>query len=152
MQTSKTMPPSIFTVGDIDFSKMVFSKPISQLFPARLPIGIAKKQALLTHFGGATFDVMCNVITFCSHSTAPFGSPKRTRSRCSNISLPLCWTLPKHHTVTLSENTPLPLDTGALQNALDALGCVYSSWLTKNPLLYLWLQDATQDPETFVSI
>ena len=143
------MPPSVFTVVDIDFSKTVFLKLISHFFFAQISIGIAKKQALLAHFGDATFDAMRNVIPFCAHSIAPFGSPKRNRSHCSNISLPLCWPLPSHHTFTLSDNIPLPLDAGKLQNALDALGCVDLSWLTNNPLLDLWLQAVRQDPDTF---
>ena len=133
------MLPSVFKVGDIDFSKTVFSKPISHLLSARLSIVIAKKQALLTQFGNATFDAMREVIPFHAHSTAPFGSPKRNRSRLSNIALPLCWPLTGHHTVTLSVDTPLSLDSGALHNVIDALGCVDSSWLTQNPLLDLWL-------------
>ena len=65
-------------------------------------------------------------------------------------SLSLFLLLPSHHTVTLSDKIPLPLDAGALQNALDALGCVDSSWLTHNHLLYLWMQAALQDLDTFV--
>ena len=139
MQTSNPMPPSMFTVGDIYFSKIVFSKPIYHLFSTQLSIGIANKRSLLTHFGDATFSVMRNVIPFRSHITAPVRSPKRTCSCCSNISLPLCWPLPSHHTVTLSNCIPLTSDAGTFQNAMDDLGCVNSSWLTNNPLLDLWL-------------
>ena len=146
------MLPSVFTVGDIDFIKAVFLKPITHLFFARLSIGIAKKQALLTHFGDATFDAMRDVIPFRSHSVAPFWSPKSIRSCFSNIDLPLCCTLPSHHTVTLSDNIPLPLDAGALYNTLDALGCVELSWLTKNLLLDLWMQGARNEPYTCVLI
>ena len=114
------MQQSVFTVDHIDFSKTVFSKLISHLFSDKLSIGIANKQALLTHFGNATFDAMCNVIPFCAHSTATFGSPKRSRIFYSNIALPLCWHLPSHHIVTLSDDTPISLDAGTLQNVLDA--------------------------------
>ena len=79
-RTSNPMPPSVFTVVDIDSSKTVFLKLISHFFSAQISIGIAKKQALLAHFGDATFDAMRNVIPFRDHSIAPFGSPKRTRS------------------------------------------------------------------------
>ena len=89
MQTSNPMPPSVFTVVDIDFSKTVFLKLISHFFFAQISIGIAKKQALLAHFGDATFDAMRDVIPFCAHSTATLGSLKRTRSRCYNIGLTL---------------------------------------------------------------
>ena len=146
------MPPSVFTVGNINFSKTVFYKPISRLFFARLSIVIANKQALLTHFGNDTFDVMRNVIPFRAHPTAPSGSPKRTRSRFSKKNLPLCWPLPSNYAVALSDDTPLPSDSGALHNALDAIGYVKSSWLMKNHILDLWLQAAHQDPYTFVPI
>ena len=106
----------------------------------------------MTHFGDATFDAMRDVIPFRAHSTAPFGSPNMTRSCCSNIALLLLWPLPIHHTVTLSKDILVPLDSNALQNAMDALGYAKSSWLTKNPLLDLWLQAARQDPDTFVPI
>ena len=52
----------------------------------------------------------------------------------------------------LSDNNPLTSDSGALQNALEDLGFVDFSCLTNNPLLYLWLQAAHQDPDTFVQI
>ena len=146
------MLPSVFTFEDIDFSKTVFSKPISHFFSIQLSIGVARKQALLTHVGNATFDTMCDVILFHAQSTAPFGLPKRTLSLCSNFSIPLFWNLPINHTITLSYNTPLPLDSRELQNALDDLGCVDLYWLTKNPLLDLWLQANCQEPETFVLI
>ena len=79
-RTSDLMLPSVFTVDDIKFSKMVFSKPIHQILSALLSIGIANKQGLQTHFDNATFDAMRNVTPFCAYSTAPFESPKRTRS------------------------------------------------------------------------
>ena len=52
----------------------------------------------------------------------------------------------------LLDDTPLPLDAGTLQNALDALGCVESSWITTDPLLDLWIQDSNQYPDTFVPV
>ena len=95
---------------------------------------------------------MRNVVPFRAHITAPIISPKRTLSSCSNIALPLCCPLPSHYIVTLLDNIPLPQDTGALQNALDALGCVDLLWLTANPLLDLWLQATRHGPDTFVPI
>ena len=139
----------LFTISDINFSKTVFFEPIYQLLSAQISIGIAKKQALMTHFGDANFDVMRSIIPFRSHSTAPFGLPKMNRSCCSNIYLPLGRPLPSHHNITISHNTPFLLDAGALQNALDTLIFVYSSWLTNNPLLDLWMQAACQYPDTF---
>ena len=112
----------MFTVGHIEFSKTVISKPIYYLFSTLLSIGITKKQALLTHFDDGIFDVMRNVIPLRAHSTAPIGSPKTTYSSCSKISVLLCWNLPSHHTVTISDDTPLTLDAGALHNDMDALG------------------------------
>ena len=44
---------SVFMVGNIDFSDMVFSKMISQSFFVRLSIGIAKKLDPNMNFGDA---------------------------------------------------------------------------------------------------
>ena len=57
-QTSDPMTPYLFRIGDINFSKTVFSKPISHLMSDRLSLGIANKQALLIHFSDANFDAM----------------------------------------------------------------------------------------------
>ena len=100
-RTSDSMPPSVFTVDDIDFRKTVFFKPISHIFSARLSIRIQNKQYLIMQFGDTTFDAMHSVIPFQYHSTAPFAPPKRTHSCFSNIALPLCCPLPIHHTIML---------------------------------------------------
>ena len=52
----------------------------------------------------------------------------------------------------LLDDTPLPSDAGALQNVLDDLVGVNSSWLTMNHILDLWLQSALQDPNTAVLV
>ena len=70
---SDPMSPSVFTVGNIDFSKTFFSKLKPHFFSVQLSIGILKKQALLAHFDDVTSDAMRDVIPFRDQSTAPFG-------------------------------------------------------------------------------
>ena len=74
---SNLMLLSAFMDGEIDFSKTYLSKPIYQIWSARISISISKKQYPLIHFRDATSDTMHIVIPFCDHSTAPFASPKR---------------------------------------------------------------------------
>ena len=153
-RTTDPLPPSAFTVGDIELSKVAFPASPLQLVSSRLPLSLADKANISSYLGPETFATIRNLLPFRMASSAAgtgFVSPTRsTRSSNTNLALPTCWPLPIRHTITLDEDIPLPADAPSLQLALESLGCRDPTWLTEIPLLNVWLHAIATSPASFV--
>ena len=153
---TRTMDPlgaSVFLAGDIEFTKLIYTRSLAKLRSCRVQLSTAQKQEIATYLGQSLFDAVKNLLPFRRDGEVSFQSPSSStasRRNCTNFAIPTCWPLPRSHSITLQDDIPLPSDITAASTAFAAFNYRGTDWLTTNPLFNVWLKTVNLDPAPFI--